>query len=69
MRRITLTDEELKELRRFLNVVISGCIDGSIIAPFEDLRKKEIKQANKYKKLYNKIFDVDKVIEPIDTEE
>ena len=52
-----------------MNVAISGCLDGSIIAPFEDLRKKEIKQANKYKKLYNKIFDVDKVIEPIDTEE
>jgi hypothetical protein len=66
---ITLTDEELKELKGLLNVAISDCLDGSIIAPFEDLRKKEIKQANEYKKLYNKIFDADKVIEPIDTEE
>lgn len=69
MKTITLTDEELKELRGLLNVAISGCLDDLIVAPFEDKRKEAIKQANKYKRLYNKIFDADKVIEPIDTEE
>lgn len=69
MKTITLTDEELKELRGLLNVAISGCLDDSIVAPFEDERKEAIKQANKYKRLYNKIFDADNVIEPEDTEE
>lgn len=69
MKTITLTDEELKELKGLLNVAISDCLDGSIIAPFEDLRKKEIKQANEYKKLYNKIIEPVLILEPIDTEE
>jgi hypothetical protein len=56
MKTIELTDEELKELRGLLNVAISGCLDDSTIAPFEDLRKNAIKQSIKYKKLYNKIF-------------
>ena len=56
MKTITLTDEELKKLKGLLDVAITGCLDDSIIAPFEDLRKEAIKQANEYKKLYNKII-------------
>ena len=56
MKTITLTDEELKKLKGLFNVASSGCLDDSIIAPFEDLRKEAIKQANEYKKLYNKII-------------
>lgn len=62
MKTIDLTDEELKELRGLLNVAISGCLDDSIVAPFEDEWKEAIKQANKYKRLYNKIFDDNKII-------
>lgn len=69
MKTITLTDEELKELRGLLNVAISGCLDDSLVAPFESERKEAIKQANEYKKLYNKIFGPVKIIEPEDTEE
>ena len=50
MKTITLTDEELKKLKGLLNVAIAGCLDDSIVAPFEDLRKEAIKQANEYKK-------------------
>ena len=56
MKTITLTDEELKKLKGLLNVAITGCLDGSIVTLFEDLRKEAIKQANEYKKLYNKII-------------
>ena len=55
MKTITLTDEELKKLKGLLDVAITGCLDDSITEPFEDLRKEAIKQANEYKKLYNKI--------------
>ena len=63
MKTITLTGEELKELKGLLNVAISGCLDDSIIAPFEDLRKEAIKQANEYKKLYNKIIKPEYTVE------
>lgn len=63
MKTVTLTDEDLKELTSLLNVAISGCLDDSCVVPFESQRKEAIKQANKYKKLYNKI------IEPIYKEE
>ena len=56
MKTIELTDEDLKELKGLLNVAISGCLDDSCVVPFEDQRKEAIKQANIYKKLYNKIF-------------
>lgn len=59
MKTIDLTDEELKELRGLLNVAISGCLDDSIVALFEDERKNAIKQANEYKKLYNKIIGLE----------
>ena len=63
MKTITLTDEELKKLKGLLNVAISGCLDDSIVAPFEDLRKEAIKQANEYKKLYNKIIKPEYTVE------
>lgn len=57
MKTIELTDAELKELKGLLNAAISGCLDDSLVVPFECQRKEAIKQANKYKRLYNRIIE------------
>lgn len=54
---VTLTDSELKELGGLLNSGISECLDDSLVNPFEDEKQKAKEQANKYKKLYNKIIN------------
>lgn len=57
MNTLKFTDSELKELEGLLNSAISECLDDSLVCPFEDEKKKKAKeQANKYKKLYNKII-------------
>ena len=56
MKKLELTDEELKELGGLLNVGISDCLDDSLVCPFEDEKKKAKEQANIYIKLYNKII-------------
>ena len=53
---IILTDSELKELEGLLNSAISECLDDSFVCPFEEEKQKAKEQANKYKKLYNKII-------------
>ncbi len=57
MKTIVLTDDELKELKGLLNTAISGFLDDSLVVPFECQRKVAIKQANKYKRLYNRIIE------------
>ena len=54
---ITLTESELKELKGLLTSAISECLDDSLITPFDEEKQKAEEQANKYKKLYNKIID------------
>lgn len=56
LKTITLTDSELKELKGLLNSAISECLDDSLVNPFEEEKQKAKIQANKYKRLYNKIF-------------
>ena len=54
---ITLTESELKELKGLLNSAISECLDDSLVNPFDEEKQKAEEQANKYKKLHNKIID------------
>ena len=56
MKTITLTDEELKELGGLLNVGISDFLDTSFVIGSEDGKQHAIKQANIYKRIYNKII-------------
>ena len=56
MKTLEFTDSELKELEGLLNSAISECLDDSLICPFEVEKQKAKEQANKYKKLYNKII-------------
>lgn len=52
----TLTDEELKELGGLLNVGISDYLDTSFVIGSEDGKQHAIKQANIYKRIYNKLI-------------
>lgn len=54
--KLEFTDSELKELEGLLNSAISECLDDSFVYPFEEEKQKAKEQANKYKKLYNKII-------------
>lgn len=56
MKTLEFTDYELKELGGLLNSAISECLDDSLVNPFEEEKQKAKIQANKYKRLYNKIF-------------
>ena len=56
MKTLEFTDSELKELEGLLNSAISECLDDSFACPFEEEKQKAKEQANKYKKLYNKII-------------
>ena len=56
MKTITLTDEELKELGGLLNVGISDFLDTSFVIGSEDGKQHAIRQANIYKRIYNKII-------------
>ena len=56
MKILKFTDSELKELEGLLNSAISECLDDSLVFPFKEEKQKAKEQANKYKKLYNKII-------------
>ena len=56
MKKLELTDEELKELGGLLNVGISDCLDTSFVIPFENGKQQAIKQSNIYKSIYNKLI-------------
>lgn len=56
MKTITLTEEELKELGELLNTEISDYLDTSLVIVHEEGKQLAIRQANLYKKLYNKII-------------
>lgn len=53
---VILNDSELKELGGLLNSAISECLDDSLVCPFEEEKKKAKEQANKYKRIYNKLI-------------
>lgn len=56
MKTITLTDKELRELGRLLNSGISECLENSFVFTDEKRKQKAIKQADVYKKIYNKLI-------------
>ena len=56
MKTITLTDKELRELGRLLNSRISECLEYSLVFTDEKRKQKAIKQADVYKKIYNKLI-------------
>lgn len=56
MKTITLTDKELKELGRLLNSGISECLEDSFVFTDEKRKQEAIKQADVYKKIYNKLI-------------
>ena len=51
-----LTDEEFKELKDLLNTEISAFLDTSFVIGSEDGKQHAIKQANTYKRIYNKLI-------------
>lgn len=51
-----LTEEELKELEGLLNTGISDYLDTSFVIPFEEGKQHAIRQANIYKRIYNKLI-------------
>ena len=51
-----LTDEEFKELKDLLNTEISAFLDTSFVIGSEDGKQHAIKQANIYKRIYNKLI-------------
>ena len=51
-----LTDEEFKELKDLLNTEISEFLDTSFVIGSEDGKQHIIKQANIYKRIYNKLI-------------
>lgn len=51
---ITLTDEELKELGELLKTEISDYLDTSLV--YEEGKQLAIRQANLYKRIYNKLI-------------
>lgn len=56
MKTITLTEEELKELGELLNTEISDYLDTSCVIGFEQGKQLAIRQANLYKRIYNKLI-------------
>ena len=56
MKSLEFTDSELKELEGLLNSAISECLDDSFVYPFEEEKQKAKIQANKYKRIYNKLI-------------
>lgn len=56
MKKLELTDEELKELGGLLNVGISDSLDTSFVIGSEDGKQQAIRQANVYKSIYNKLI-------------
>ena len=53
---ITLTEEELKELGELLNTEISDYLDTSLVIVHEEGKQLAIRQANLYKRIYNKLI-------------
>ena len=53
---ITLTDEELKALGELLNTEISDYLATSLVIVHEEGKQLAIRQANLYKRLYNKLI-------------
>ena len=51
-----LTDEEFKELKDLLNTEISTYLDTSFVIGSENGKQYAIKQANTYKRIYNKLI-------------
>ena len=56
MKTITLTDKELRELSRLLNSSISEYLEYSLVFTDEKKKQEVIKQADVYKKIYNKLI-------------
>ena len=54
--KLELTDEELKELKDLLNTEISDYLDTSCVIGFEEGAQLDIKRANIYKSIYNKLI-------------
>ena len=53
---ITMTEEELKELGKLLNTEISDYLDTSLVIIPEEGKQVAIRQANLYKRIYNKLI-------------
>ena len=53
---ITLTEEELKELGELLNTEISDYLDTSLVIVHAEGKQLAIRQANLYKRIYNKLI-------------
>ena len=51
-----LTEEELKELGELLNTEISDYLDTSLVIVHEEGKQLAIRQANLYKRIYNKLI-------------
>ena len=56
MKKLELTDEELKELGALLNTEISDYLDASFVIGSEDGKQHAIRRANIYKSIYNKLI-------------
>ena len=52
----TLTKEELKALGELLNTEISDYLDASLVIAHEEGKQLAIRQANLYKRIYNKLI-------------
>ena len=51
-----LTDEELKELGELLKTEISDYLDTALVITSEEGKQLAIRQANLYKRIYNKLI-------------
>lgn len=51
-----LTEEELKELGGFLHAIISDYLDFTLIDVTDEVKQQAIRQANTFKRIYNKLI-------------
>lgn len=51
-----LTEEESKELGGFLHAIISDYLDFTLIDVTDEVKQQAIRQANTYKRIYNKLI-------------
>lgn len=56
MKTITLTEEESKELGGFLRSIISDYLDLALLDVTNEAKQQAIRQANTYKRIYNKLI-------------
>lgn len=56
MKKLELTEEESKELGGILHSLISDYLDFTLIDVTDEVKQQAVKQANTYKRIYNKLI-------------